>query len=141
MSRHPLFLRRLPSHRSPAPSTWSVFIAPLAMLMVLVWALLLPGAALGAQGGKGPSPTQTVPPGQTTQAGAGTPVAHKAEGGGRRLVVVEGMDYYGQDLETRQDIDLEATDIGLAERRDCVAFVRWCQRLSCCWPPRAGRRT
>ena len=44
MSRHPLFLRRLPSHRSPAPSTWSVFIAPLAMLMVLVWALLLPGA-------------------------------------------------------------------------------------------------
>ncbi|NCA88058.1 MAG: alpha-2-macroglobulin [Gammaproteobacteria bacterium] len=131
MSRHPLFLRRLPSHRSPAPSTWSVFIAPLAMLMVLVWALLLPGAALGAQGGKGPSPTQTVPPGQTTQAGAGTPVAHKAEGGGRRLVVVEGMDYYGQDLETRQDIDLEACQSACLADQRCQAFTynrkaRWC---------------
>lgn len=131
MSRHPLFLRRLPSHRSPAPSTWSVFIAPLAMLMVLVWALLLPGAALGAQGGKDPSPTQTVPPGQTTQAGAGTPVAHKAEGGGRRLVVVEGMDYYGQDLETRQDIDLEACQSACLADQRCQAFTynrkaRWC---------------
>ena len=94
-----------------------------ALLLVLIWTLLLPGLALGAQGGKVAASAPAAPSTQATQ-GAQAPQNAQAvqtaqnaqaaqtspgsEFGGRRLVVVEGMDYYGQDPETRQDSDLEA---------------------------------
>lgn len=54
-----------------------------------------------------------------------------AEGGQRRLVLVEGVDYFGQDLETRQDIDLEACQSACLADQRCRAFTynrkaRWC---------------
>lgn len=54
-----------------------------------------------------------------------------AEGGERRLVLVEGVDYFGQDLATRQDIDLEACQSACLADQRCRAFTynrkaRWC---------------
>ncbi len=49
----------------------------------------------------------------------------------RRLVVVEGVDYFGRDLETRQDLDLEACQSACLADGRCKAFTynrkaRWC---------------
>ena len=117
-----------------------------ALLLVLIWTLLLPGLALGAQGGKVAASAPAAPSTQATQ-GAQAPQNAQAvqtaqnaqaaqtspgsEFGGRRLVVVEGMDYYGQDLETRQDIDLEACQSACLANPRCRAFTynrkaRWC---------------
>ncbi|MFZ1536467.1 MAG: PAN/Apple domain-containing protein, partial [Chromatiaceae bacterium] len=49
----------------------------------------------------------------------------------RQLVVVEGVDYFGRDLETRQDIDLEVCQAACLADERCKAFTynrkaRWC---------------
>jgi len=54
-----------------------------------------------------------------------------AEGSERRLVLVEGVDYFGRDLETRQNIDLEACQAACLADQRCQAFTynrkaRWC---------------
>ncbi|HPB76902.1 MAG TPA: PAN domain-containing protein, partial [Chromatiaceae bacterium] len=128
--------------------TVSLKVLPLqaALLLVLIWTLLLPGLALGAQGGKVAAATasaQSVQATQVTQApqNAHTPqtaqnaqapqTSPSTEVGGRHLVVVEGMDYYGQDLETRQDIELDACQAACLANPRCRAFTynrkaRWC---------------
>ena len=57
--------------------------------------------------------------------------AAAGEAAGRQLVVVEGVDYFGRDLETRQDIDLEACQAACLADGRCRAFTynrkaRWC---------------
>ncbi|MGB8145555.1 MAG: PAN domain-containing protein, partial [Chromatiaceae bacterium] len=57
--------------------------------------------------------------------------AEAGEAAGRQLVVVEGVDYFGRDLETRQDIDLEACQAACLADGRCRAFTynrkaRWC---------------
>lgn len=60
-----------------------------------------------------------------------SPEARAGDPTGPRMVVVEGVDYFGSDLETRQDIDLEACQAACLANGRCKAFTynrkaRWC---------------
>ncbi len=57
--------------------------------------------------------------------------AQAGDPAGRQLVVVEGVDYFGRDLETRQDIDLEVCQAACLADARCKAYTynrkaRWC---------------
>jgi hypothetical protein len=91
-------------HRLILPYLLSFLLPLLLGVMASLGGLALPGSLQAAEGG---------------------------EGGERRLVLVEGVDYFGQDLSTRQDIDLEACQSACLADQRCRAFTynrkaRWC---------------